>query len=104
MRPRAAWLLALLALGLALGACGRSEAPRERARARLARAEAALAACKDRYGFAATPTPETVVLDDPATRGQPLTPERANQLRMKVQCRLELDELLAARREVAAAR
>jgi hypothetical protein len=38
------------------------------------------------------------VLDDPATRGQALTPELAGQLRLKIQCRLQLDELLAARR------
>jgi hypothetical protein len=37
------------------------------------------------------------VLDDPATRGQEMTPEMAGQLRLKVQCMLELNELLAAR-------
>jgi hypothetical protein len=65
---------------------------------RLRRAEAAMEACKQRVGLQDVPTPSTVILDDPATRGQALTPELAGQLRLKVQCRLELDELLAARR------
>jgi hypothetical protein len=89
--------VALLAVG-ALAACGRSESPEQKAAARLTKAEAAMEGCKKRLGFEGTPTPTTVVLDDPATRGQVPTPETMNQLRMKVQCRLELDELLDARR------
>jgi hypothetical protein len=40
-----------------------------------------------------------MVLDDPVTRGQEMTPEMAGQLRLKVQCALELNEVLAARRD-----
>jgi hypothetical protein len=86
------------ALALTLTACGRSESPEQKAAARLTKAEEAMEACKKRLGFEGTPTPTTVVLDDPATRGQVPTPETMSQLRMKVQCRLELDELLDARR------
>src|SRR5207247_1364867 len=51
-----------------------------------------------------TPRPAARVIpglavDDPATRGQEMTPEMAGQLRLKVQCALELNELLAARRD-----
>jgi hypothetical protein len=88
----------VLAGVLLVAACGRSESPEQKAAARLARAEAAMEECKKRLGFESTPTPTTVVLDDPATRGQVPTPETMNQLRMKVQCRVELDELLDARR------
>jgi len=42
-----------------------------------------------------------VVLADPAIKGAELTAVTAGQLRMKVECRLELDELLDARREAA---
>ncbi|MBI2529303.1 MAG: hypothetical protein HYV93_25365 [Candidatus Rokubacteria bacterium] len=94
----------LLAAVLTLLGCGRGDAPKETAAARLARAEAAMEACKQRNGLQATSTPTTVVLDDPATRGQMLTPETADQLRMKVQCRIELDELIEARRGAAAGR
>ncbi len=94
-------IVVLLAV-LALAGCGRGETPQQKAAARLARAEAAMEACKQRHGFQTTPTPSTVILDDPATRGQALTPEMADQLRMKVQCRMELDELLEARRGAAA--
>jgi len=92
--------LGLLALGLAaaLAACGPGETPEQKAAARLAKAEAAMNECKQRVGLAEIPTPDKVILDDPATRGQQMTPEIAGQLRLKVQCRLELDELLAARR------
>ena len=54
--------------------------------------------CKQRVGLADIATPDKVILDDPTTRGQEMTPEMAGQLRLKIQCRLELDELLAARR------
>jgi len=84
---------------LVVAGCGPSENPAQKAAARLAKAEAAMETCKQNNGLAASPTPATVILDDPATRGQPLTPELADQLRMKVQCRRELDELVAARRD-----
>jgi hypothetical protein len=90
-----------LVLGLALVAvaCRRTEAPKASpAVERLAAAEAAMEECKRRVGLQDVATPTAVVLDDPATRGQELTPELAGQLRLKIQCRLELDELLAARR------
>ena len=87
---------ALLAGLLILAGCS-SETPAQQAAARTAEAEAALEECKKSVGLADVPTPTTAVLDDPATRGQVLTPELAGQLRLKVQCRLQLDELLAAR-------
>jgi hypothetical protein len=65
---------------------------------RLAKAEAAMTDCKKRVGLEDVATPAGMVLDDPATRGQEMTPEMAGQLRLKVQCALELNELLAARR------
>jgi hypothetical protein len=87
-----------LVLALAVAACGPSDTPQQKAAARLAKADAAMQACKDRNGLGATPTPTTAVLDDPATRGQAPTPDMANQIRLKVACRIELDELLDARR------
>lgn len=93
-------LLALAAL--ALTACGGpAETPVKKAAARVAKAEAAMNACKEQLGMSATPTPDTAVLDDPSKRGQAITADFANQLRMKIQCRLELDELLAARKAAA---
>jgi hypothetical protein len=95
---RTTGLLLLVTLSLVV-ACNRSEAPQASPAAeRLARAEAAMEECKKRVGLADVATPTGVVLDDPATHGQELTPELAGQLRLKIQCRLELDELLAARR------
>ncbi len=91
-------LAMFLTLALALVACNRSDAPQASAAARLAKAEAAMEECKKRVGLQDIATPAGVVLDDPATRGQEMTPELAGQLRLKIQCRLELDELLAARR------
>jgi hypothetical protein len=93
---------AFAVLVLALVACDR--APNEPPKppkvdaARLARAEAAMETCKKNAGLTEIATPTGVVLDDPATRGQDMTPEMAGQLRLKVQCMLELNELLAARR------
>ena len=87
----------VILLALVLGGCAQ-ESPQEKAAARLARAEAAMTECKQKVGLGNMPTPDTVVLADPATRGAELTPETAAALRLKVQCRLELDELLAARR------
>ena len=81
---------------LALIACDSSKSPKTAAD-RLAKAEAAMNECKKKQGLEAIATPTGVVLDDPATRGQEMTPELAGQLRLKIQCRLELDELLAAR-------
>jgi hypothetical protein len=92
---RSLWIVLL---ALAVAACGPSEDPQQKAAARLAKAEAAMQACKDQNGLGTTPTPTTVVLDDPATRGQAPTPDMANQIRLKVACRIELDELLDARR------
>jgi hypothetical protein len=90
----------LTALVLMVAACdGTPTPPKTSAAERLGKAEAAMEACKQRTGLADVATPSGVVLDDPATRGQALTPELAGQLRLKVQCRLELDELLAARRQ-----
>jgi hypothetical protein len=92
-------VLTVLALLPALVACDGPKPPRTSLDAeRLAKAEAAMDACKQRVGLGDIPTPGGVILDDPATRGQAMTPETAGQLRLKVQCRLELDELLAARR------
>jgi hypothetical protein len=92
-------VLLILALVVAAAACGSPEAPKTSpAAARLAKAEAAMEACKKRVGLESVATPTGVVLDDPATHGQEMTPEMAGQLRLKIQCRLELDELLAARR------
>ncbi len=79
-------------------ACGPRETREQQARARLAKAEAAMNECKQRGGLGDIPTPDTVVLADPAQKGAELTTEMAGQLRLKVQCRLELDELLDARR------
>ena len=94
MRP---WYRALV-LSAALTACSPSETPEQHAAARLAKAETAMEECKRSAGLADVGTPTGVILDDPASRGQALTPELAGQLRLKIQCRLQLDELLAARR------
>jgi hypothetical protein len=90
---RGAVLVALLVAG-----CSPGETPQQQAAARLARAEAAMEECKRSVGLADVATPTGVVLDDPATRGQAMTPEMAGQLRLKIQCRVQLDELLAAQR------
>jgi hypothetical protein len=81
-----------------LAHCDSPKTPPKSAADRVAKAEAAMEECKKRQGLEAIPTPAGVVLDDPATRGQEMTPELAGQLRLKIQCRLELDELLAARK------
>jgi hypothetical protein len=103
MKPLSKSTRALLAtVALVLAACGGpAETPPQKAAARVAKAEAAMNACKERLGMAATPTPDTAVLDDPSKRGEPITTDLANQLRMKIQCRLDLDELLAARKAAA---
>jgi hypothetical protein len=85
-------------LAVAISACSPGETPEQQAAARLAKAEAAMDECKRSVGLGDVATPTGVVLDDPATRRQALTPELAGQLRLKIQCRLQLDELLAARR------
>jgi hypothetical protein len=82
---------------LSLAHCDSPKAPKTAAD-RVAKAEAAMDECKKKQGLEAIPTPTGVVLDDPATRGQAITPELAGQLRLKIQCRVELDELLAARK------
>jgi hypothetical protein len=99
MRRRAGGMLGTaLVLAVAIAGCSPGETPAQQAAARLAKAEAAMDECKRSVGLADVATPTGVVLDDPATRGQALTPELAGQLRLKIQCRLQLDELLAARR------
>jgi len=81
---------------VALIACNQTPGPLHKTD-RVAKAEAAMAECKKRVGLEDVATPSGMVLDDPATRGQAMTPEMAGQLRLKVQCALELNELLAAR-------
>lgn len=87
---------ALLMLVLVLAACDGPTPPKTQAAERLAKARNAMDDCKRRIGLGDVATPTAAVLDDPATRGQTLTQEVAGQLRLKVQCRLELDALLAA--------
>lgn len=89
---------ALLAIILA-AACTPAETPERQAAARLQKAEAAMNECKGRIGLADVPTPTTLVMDDPASRGAAMTAEAASQLRMKVECALPLNELLAAQRK-----
>ena len=91
-------LIAALVSILAVAACNQSPGPLHKTD-RVARAEASMAACKKRLGLDDIATPSGMVLDDPATRGQEMTPEMAGQLRLKVQCALELNELLSARRD-----
>ncbi|HET7344151.1 MAG TPA: hypothetical protein VFL90_21990 [Methylomirabilota bacterium] len=88
-------LMVLVALTLPLVACDRTD-PAKVAAERRAKAQAAMEECKKRVGLQDVATPTTVVLDDPASHGQELTAQLAGQLRLKVQCRAELDELLAA--------
>jgi hypothetical protein len=88
-----------VALALAVAACEQGPSPAVAKAQRVAKAEAAMTECKKRVGLEDIATPTGMVLDDPATRGQEMTPEMAGQLRLKVQCALELNELLAARRE-----
>lgn len=90
----------LLVVALLAVACSRED-PRQKALGRLEKAEAAMTGCKQRIGLGDIPTPDTVVLADPAIKGVELTVVTAGQLRLKVECRLELDELLDARREAA---
>jgi hypothetical protein len=84
---------------LVVAACNQSPPGALHKTDRVAKAEASMAACKKRVGLDDVATPSGMVLDDPATRGQEMTPEMAGQLRLKVQCALELNELLAARRD-----
>ena len=89
-------LTAVLLSALLAAACTPAETPEQQAAARLQKAEAAMNECKARIGLASMPTPTTLVMDDPATRGAEMTPESAALLRMKVECALPLNELLAA--------
>jgi hypothetical protein len=89
--------VALLLAVVLIAACTPAETPEQQAAARLSKAEAAMNECKKRIGMADVPTPTTLVMDDPARRGAELTPETAAQLRMKIECALPLNELLAAR-------
>jgi len=86
-------------VGCGLAACNQSPPGPSPAAQRVAKAEASMTECKKRVGLEDIATPSGMVLDDPATRGQAMTPELAGQLRLKVQCALELNELLAARRD-----
>ena len=86
-------------VGLGIAACNQTPPGPSPAAQRLAKAETAMTECKKRAGLEEITTPTGMVLDDPATRGQEMTPEMAGQLRLKVQCALELNELLAARRD-----
>jgi hypothetical protein len=88
----------LLCAVLLAAACTPAETPEQQGAARLQKAEAAMNECKARIGLASAPTPTTLVMDDPATRGAEMTPETAAQLRMKVECALPLNELLAAQK------
>jgi hypothetical protein len=90
---------AALCVATALAACNQSPPGPLHKVDRVAKAEAAMTECKKRVGLDEVATPTGMVLDDPATRGQEMTPEMAGQLRLKVQCALELNELLAARRD-----
>jgi hypothetical protein len=92
-------LVAALVSILVVTACNQSPPGPLHKTDRVAKAEASMAACKKRVGLDDVATPSGMVLDDPATRGQEMTPEMAGQLRLKVQCALELNELLAARRD-----
>ena len=91
-------LIAALVSIVVVAACNQSPGPLHKTD-RVAKAEASMAACKKRVGLDDVATPSGMVLDDPATRGQEMTPEMAGQLRLKVQCALELNELLSARRD-----
>jgi len=91
-------LIAALVSIVVVAACNQSPGPLHKTD-RVAKAEASMAACKKRVGLDDIATPSGMVLDDPATRGQEMTPEMAGQLRLKVQCALELNEVLAARRD-----
>jgi hypothetical protein len=84
---------------LLAGACTPAETPEQQAAARLQKAEAAMNECKARIGLSSMPTPTSLVMDDPATRGAEMTPETAAQLRMKIECALPLNELLAAQKK-----
>lgn len=95
VRPAAGLLFAVLLAA----ACTPAETPEQQAATRLQKAEAAMNECKARIGMASVPTPTTLIMDDPATRGAALTPETAAQLRMKVECALPLNELLAAQKK-----
>ena len=88
----------VVVLLVALAGCNQTAGPLRKAD-RVAKAEAAMTECKKRIGLEEVPTPSGMVLDDPETRRQELTTETAGQLRMKVQCAFELNELLAARRD-----
>ena len=95
LTPAAAALLTVI---VAAG-CTQADTPEQQAAARLQKAEVAMNECKARIGLADVPTPTTLVMDDPAARGAAMTPEAASQLRMKVECALPLNELLAAQRK-----
>ena len=90
-------ILSALIFPLFLLAGCATESPEEKAATRLRQAEAAMEECKRQAGLQGTPTPDTTILDVPEQRGQPLTTEGANIIRLKVTCRGELEELIAAK-------
>lgn len=92
-----------LLLPLILLAGCATESPEEKAATRLRQAEVAMEECKRRAGVQGTPTPDTTILEVPGPP-QPLTPEAANVIRLKVACRDELEDLLAAKRARATPR
>ena len=91
----------LLALGLGLTGCWGSS--QEKARQRVARAEADVEACKKAVGLEGTPTPDDVAIFE-VGKTLIMTPERVNQMRLKVDCLIPLAELLEARKAVVAAK
>jgi hypothetical protein len=98
VNARALVLAAVLLAAVLLAACATSDvtpAPETR----LANAEAEMAACKEHFGLAAVPTPETTMLYDPAT-WPAMTSEATQQIRVKTMCSGQLEELLNARRDL----
>jgi hypothetical protein len=67
---------------------------------RLTNAETEMAECKERFGLAGVPTPESTMLYDPGTSPAVLTSEATRQVRVKTMCSGQLEELLNARREL----
>jgi len=90
----------LLVIALVAVACSRED-PRQKALARLHKAEAAMTECKQRIGLGDIPTPDTVVLADPAIKGAELTVVTAGQLRLKWSVAWSSTSCWTPRREAA---
>lgn len=86
-------LVGLTTMALLAGCSGASL--QQRAEARLANAEVAMNACKERLGLGAAPTPNSMTLYD-ATAGP--AAQDTTQVRIKTLCASELQQLLEARR------